>query len=119
MTLDDILKLRAEKPDEFCVLVAEKVMGYEWRDGHRKGERRLHCESIGDVASMVYVGQTTNIGSRIHDHRKSKDFDRALFMRVAKKDALAIEAAYILRFTPKYNDPYPLEQLAKFRNLPT
>lgn len=40
MTLDEILKLRAEKPDEFCCLVAEKLLGYQW-DGNPRGEQRL------------------------------------------------------------------------------
>lgn len=59
MTLDEILKLRAEKPDEFCVLVAEKVMGCEWR-GNRTESRLYSKESdlmaVRDRSGLRLIG---------------------------------------------------------------
>ncbi len=65
--------------------------------------------------AIVYVGQATNVGSRVSLHRAAsarsrKSFDRVLYFKVSEEDASDIEGALIrclrpslCRRAPKYN----------------
>lgn len=54
---------------------------------------------------IVYVGQSINVHVRLDDHRrdKSKVFDGYAIVECRPKMLNAIEAAYIAKFSPKYN----------------
>lgn len=72
-----------------------------------------------DGEELVYVGQSNNAYRRISEHRKyGRVFQRFAFLAVpdpAERDRL--EAAYIQKFSPKYNGAMPPNEtaLAKHR----
>jgi hypothetical protein len=52
---------------------------------------------------VVYVGQSTTVGSRLSAHSKDKEFDRASGIIVEPYRRLAVESAFIRLLKPKYN----------------
>lgn len=52
---------------------------------------------------IIYVGQTTNLPTRIAQHRNSKDFDYVLWFRVAMDSLKFVEADLIAELRPKLN----------------
>lgn len=58
---------------------------------------------------VVYVGQSTNIFSRIYQHQmdKSKVFDSVETIECLKCNIDEMEFAYICRFSPKLNKDLP------------
>lgn len=56
---------------------------------------------------VVYVGQSTNILSRVATHRREKDFDAAYFLRVPASDLDRVEASFITVLEPEYNGGKP------------
>ena len=58
---------------------------------------------------VVYVGQTSNIFSRIYQHQidKNKEFNSVEVIECAKHDVDEMEFAYICRFSPKLNKDLP------------
>ncbi len=59
---------------------------------------------------VVYVGQSTNIISRVYQHQldKSKEFDSVNIIECLKGDMDETEFAYICRFSPKLNKDVPV-----------
>lgn len=56
------------------------------------------------AGTVVYVGQSSNVYSRLEDHRGKIDFDRWHFVRVEdKRERLRIEREYIQGFRPAVN----------------
>lgn len=53
--------------------------------------------------SIVYVGKTKSVATRISQHRVSKDFDTVLVMRVPEELLETIEMQWIKRLRPKLN----------------
>lgn len=60
--------------------------------------------SKGDV---VYVGQSKNVHVRINRHVVDKVFDVALYLPVAAPDLDRVEAHWINKLKPKYNNFVP------------
>ena len=60
-------------------------------------------------AAIVYVGQTTDLESRIELHQWEgiKTFDRAMWIELPADDLSAYEGALIRAIGPKYNDTAP------------
>lgn len=54
---------------------------------------------------VMYVGQSVNVVSRICQHLTQRliDFDSYAWVLVDRQDLLVTEAAYIVKFKPKYN----------------
>lgn len=56
---------------------------------------------------VVYVGQSIGIASRLAQHRRVKDFDRAFFLPVPRAELDAVEGAFIRLLKPKLNGAGP------------
>jgi hypothetical protein len=58
-----------------------------------------------DGATIVYVGQSTNVWARIRQHQSDQEkiFDRVTVMKVCRSHLLKTERHYIELFKPKYN----------------
>lgn len=56
-----------------------------------------------DGSEVVYVGQSRSIMSRVLKH-SDKNFDRVTFLPVDERYLLLVEARYIQKFRPKYNE---------------
>ena len=56
---------------------------------------------------VIYVGQSTDIPSRVLSHRRSKDFDRYATMPVPRGWLSEVEAEYILHYQPELNRSLP------------
>lgn len=57
---------------------------------------------------VVYVGQTCNLGARIHQHKKDKIFDGMRYVRFHDPAELdASELAHIIFHNPEYNSAIP------------
>ncbi len=56
---------------------------------------------------VVYVGQSTNILTRIATHQQAKDFDRFAFVPCAREDLDVLESLYIHGLRPAMNGRYP------------
>lgn len=52
---------------------------------------------------IVYVGQSTNLFSRLMSHRADKKFDRVLFFKYPREGLTEVENAFIRFLKPKYN----------------
>ena len=72
---------------------------------------------------VVYVGQSTQIGTRLSDHAKTKDFDAYTYIACPKNKLDVLESLYIHALNPKYQGrsghkgeriaaPYSFEQLS-------
>ena len=58
-----------------------------------------------DKNSIVYVGQSRNIHTRIKNHKKDKKFDSYFYVKSHDKSEIdKLEKYYINRFKPYYND---------------
>lgn len=82
----------------------EEVIGTKKKLGENKRLRGVYFLIKNN--EIVYVGQSTDIFSRISVHRKTKDFDSynyILFPEVSDEKLNNLEAEYIGKFTPKYN----------------
>jgi hypothetical protein len=56
---------------------------------------------------VIYVGQSTDIPSRVLSHRRTKDFDRYATMPVPRDWLSEVEAEYILHYQPELNRSLP------------
>jgi hypothetical protein len=56
-------------------------------------------------AEVVYIGQSVNIGSRIHSHLKDKRFDSVYYVRVHRESLDEFEGALIRALKPCLNRP--------------
>lgn len=56
-----------------------------------------------DQGTVVYVGQSVNVLSRVGSHFGSKTFDFAFLLRVPKSDLNYVEGQFIRAMKPKYN----------------
>ena len=72
---------------------------------------------------VVYVGQSVQIGTRLSDHAKTKDFDRYNYIACPKEKLDVLESLYIHTLNPEYQGrsgyqgeriaaPYSFEQLS-------
>ncbi len=52
---------------------------------------------------VVYVGQSTNVLARLHDH-KDKTWDRTLVLPTPKSELLSVERAFIRHLNPPMNN---------------
>lgn len=52
---------------------------------------------------VVYVGQSTNLLSRLVSHRSEKEFDRVFYFHYPKDGLSEIESSFIRFLRPKYN----------------
>ena len=52
---------------------------------------------------VVYVGKSTDLFSRISDHKRKTGFDSFSFLPCERGDLDRLEMAYILALMPKYN----------------
>lgn len=55
---------------------------------------------------IVYVGQSISGVKRLYEHY-GKDWDSYTFIRVEQSELNELEAAYIVKFRPKYNKTLP------------
>ena len=56
---------------------------------------------------VVYVGQSTNVFSRVFAHATDKDFDRAFFLPCAKSSLDQVEGAFIRTLKPELSRGAP------------
>ncbi len=63
--------------------------------------------------TVVYIGSSKNIGSRIVAHKENKVFDSFFAIGVPESEMLSVEAHYIAEFVPEYNKCLP--QTGKFK----
>ena len=63
---------------------------------------------------LVYIGQTTNIVTRISSHLDNKDFDRVATVEVADDELNLVEGINIMEYKPIYNI-YVMDRMAHFR----
>lgn len=56
---------------------------------------------------IVYVGQGQVVEERIYDHRKNKEFDSYYIIEIKEGDLNDIEAYFIIKYQPKYNNSVP------------
>ena len=72
---------------------------------------------------VVYVGQSVQIGTRLSDHAKTKDFDAYTYIACSKDKLDVLESLYIHALNPEYQGrsgyeggliaaPYSFEQLS-------
>lgn len=59
-----------------------------------------------DGPTLVYVGQSNNIHSRVGQH-KDKKFDSWNYIEFVEDDLNILEAEFILKYQPKYNKSIP------------
>lgn len=52
---------------------------------------------------IIYVGQSRNVYARVHDHRRTVQFDRWAFIACDNDQLLELEKHYIDVFQPKLN----------------
>jgi hypothetical protein len=55
------------------------------------------------AGTVVYVGQSNSIHSRISQHRTDKEFDRVLYMPVPAEELDIVEDRFISALKPPYN----------------
>lgn len=55
---------------------------------------------------VVYVGQTYDLGQRISDHSRTKDFTSVLYLEVPKEDLDRVERGLIRALRPELNQAY-------------
>jgi hypothetical protein len=53
--------------------------------------------------TVVYVGQSNKLHSRIEAHRRDKEFDRVLYVPVPTEELDAVENRFIVALKPIYN----------------
>lgn len=63
---------------------------------------------LSDEWRVLYVGQSTNIESRVRDHMRTKVFARFAFVECETSDLNALEVGYVLKFRPPLNRMIPL-----------
>ena len=56
-----------------------------------------------DAGQIVYVGQSTNLASRLIQHRNNKEFNRILYMPIENNRLDEVERFFIETLEPKYN----------------
>ena len=56
-----------------------------------------------DAGQIVYVGQSTNLASRLITHRNVKEFNRILYMPIENNRLDEVERFFIETLEPKYN----------------
>ena len=56
---------------------------------------------------VLYVGQSVNVASRIHDHYKRWEFDSTLFLPWPADDLDRLEGALIRALRPSFNGKHP------------
>ena len=56
-----------------------------------------------DAGQIVYVGQSTNLASRLIQHRNNKEFNRVLYMPIENNRLDEVERFFIETLEPKYN----------------
>jgi hypothetical protein len=73
---------------------------------------------------VVYVGKSLNVYQRVASHRPSKLFDKVSFIRCHEAHLLRLEAMYISKFNPEFNQagrtdrvPDQLEEPTQWRHL--
>ena len=67
---------------------------------------------------VVYVGQSTNLSSRIEHHKTNKEFDKVLHMHIDQERLLEIERFFIEILEPKYNkEGFVQNKSYRFKNL--
>lgn len=64
--------------------------------------RFVYC--LMNDETVVYVGQTVNLFSRVGDHAKSKIFDRVFWFKCRAQDVDFIEKALIKYYKPPKNN---------------
>lgn len=79
---------------------------YELPESRHKIEDKLKCGVYfllkDDI--VVYVGQSTNIISRVWSHRKrGVEFDEFTYVEATRDELNHLEAIYTLKFLPKLN----------------
>lgn len=60
---------------------------------------------------VIYVGQTTQLMTRIAYHTTCKTFDSINYFKVEEEDANLIEAIMIVKFDPPLNNAMPGQEL--------
>lgn len=58
-------------------------------------------------ASVVYVGQSTNVHSRVHAHSAYMDFDGIAYIKCSKENLNKLESLYIHMLRPRLNGEHP------------
>ena len=69
---------------------------------------------------LVYVGQSTNIRSRIAAHQQENkiNFDSVFYIEVDEDKLIQVEKGYIVKYDPKYNQTHIFErELIKIRRI--
>ena len=56
-----------------------------------------------DKTEIVYVGKSTNLATRIQQHKNAKEFDRVLYLPIEENRLDVIERYFIETLEPKYN----------------
>jgi hypothetical protein len=67
-------------------------------------ERIPHIYFLIKNDEIVYVGQCVNGNSRIYTHARDKDFDSFAYIECVDYDPNLLEAMYIVKYNPKYNN---------------
>lgn len=67
----------------------------------RKKEAVVYKLFSGD--SLIYIGQTVNLQSRLDDHSKNKVFDKVEYFYIDKEDVDCVEAYLIMEHNPPQN----------------
>ena len=72
-----------------------------------------------ESSQIVYVGQSSSLGLRIHAHSIEKSFDKVLYMPIDEYRLLEVERFFIETLEPKYNKEQFVtnKNLHKFKNL--
>lgn len=89
------------------VELRELLLRAAFRIGHLPVEMHPPCvyfllgETLEDV---IYVGQTSDLFTRVGRHSKTKRFDWVLFIPVERCRLLDVEMAMIRMFRPWYNN---------------
>lgn len=52
---------------------------------------------------VVYVGESTRVLRRLHEHADDIDFDRAFVLEVPLGEAIRVESTFIMLFKPRHN----------------
>jgi hypothetical protein len=62
-------------------------------------------------SKVVYVGRALDVGKRSDVHKRDKEFDNISFIRVGNEIYNEVEAFYIAKFNPEYNNSLPPNSL--------
>lgn len=66
--------------------------------------KNFHIYALWDQGEIVYIGQSTQLYSRLQTHKRTKDFDSFSFFECGNKQEMDIvESNLIIELEPKYN----------------